>query len=229
MAHNIKLGSQLFMLPPLFYLLTGCGGSLVEEGDVVADFDVTCNQLVCSVNASSSIGKSDILSSLSCDMGDGSPQIDLLALEVVFDYTYASPGSYDITCNAANEDGNADSYTLNVNIDGLLVEAGPNQTVPEGVTVTLDGSQSEDTSFPTTGNIINRYQWSLVDTTPPGTTFTITNSDSVNPTFVAPSNPNTTTFQILLRVSIDDGVSFSENFDTVDITVIPGGGSDLLQ
>ena len=235
MTYKTRTTSSLITLASFTYLLSGCGGSLVEEGDVVASFSVTCEQLVCSVDARASVSRSDTLSVLSCDMGDDSLPIDLLSLETIFDYTYAAPGSYEITCNAENSDGRSASDTSTVVVDGLLVNAGPDQTVIEGSTVTLDGSQSEDTSFASTGNEINRYQWELVDVTPAGTNFTIINPASANPTFVAPSNPLSTTFRLRLRVSIDDGVSFSAASDVVDITVIPsgnGGGdgvSDLPQ
>ncbi len=228
MFKKIKTTTSLTTLASFTYLLSGCGGSLVEEDDVVANFSVTCEQLACNVDARTSISRSDTLSVLNCEMGDDSMPIDLLSQETIFDYTYAAPGSYEITCNAENSDGKSASATTTVVVDGLLVNAGPDQTVNEGITVTLDGSQSEDT----TGNEINRYKWELVNTTPAGAGFTIINSTSANPTFVAPSNPVSTTFRIRLRASIDDGVSFSETSDVVDITVIPvgdGGGSDLPQ
>jgi len=231
MTYYKKTTSYLITLASLVYLLAACEVTPPpppEEGAVVVDFSVDCELLVCTVDASLTVSKSDTLSSILCDMGDGS-QIDLMTLEIIFDHTYSAPGSYDITCSAANEDGNSDSDIVSINVDGLLVNAGPDQTVNESTTVTLDGSQSEDTTFATTGNVINRYKWTVFDSNPVGGFIGFSSAESANPTFVAPSNQNTVNYQIRLRVSVDNGVSFSENFDDVEITVIPGGGGDLAQ
>jgi len=221
MSYKIKTTSALITLASFTYLLSGCDEPGIEMKAIVVSFNVTCEQLVCRVNASDSVTRSDTLSVLDCEMGDGSLPIDLLSSErSIFDYTYAAPGSYEITCNAENRDGSKSaSDTTTVVVGGVVVNAGQGRTVSEGSTVRLDGSQSKGTTF----TEINRYQWELINITPAGTGFTIINPASASPTFVAPSNPVITTFRLRLRVSIDDGVSFSEAYDEVDITVIPSG------
>jgi hypothetical protein len=225
MIYNRRIASYSAALVSLVYLLTGCEStsSPPAEGVAVSSFDVECAMLVCSVDASLSVSQSDDLSSLVCDMGDGNPPIDLLTLEVVFDYTYSTPGSYDITCDVENTVGKRASSTVTVTADELVVNAGPDQTVSDGVTVTLDGSLSDDTN----GGTINRYKWTNLPTN--RLLLALTNPDSANPTFVAPFDLGgaTVVYKFRLLVSIDDGVSYSNTSDIVEITVVPAGGSDL--
>jgi hypothetical protein len=219
----------LITLSAFIYLLIGCGStsSPPDDGEVVVKFVTDCELLVCSIDASTTVSSSDTLSSLLCDMGDGN-QIDLLTLETIFDHTYAAPGSYDITCSAEGVDGAKDSATETVNIDGLLVNAGPDQTVSANTLVTLDGSASEDSTFPETGNVINRYKWTNFKTTPVASFLSFTNPTSANPTFTPPDTVATVKYEIRLRVSVDDGATYSDNADYIEITVIQTtGGGDL--
>jgi hypothetical protein len=59
-----------------------------------------------------------------------------------------------------------------------VADAGPDQTVDEGVTVTLDGSNSSDPD-----NDISSYQWTQTG----GLAVTLSNSSAVRPTFTAPN------------------------------------------
>ena len=82
--------------------------------------------------------------------------------------------------------------------------AGPDQAVASGETVTLDGSGStHSTGTPT-------YSWTKIT----GPTITLSNNGAgVQPTFTAPTGPAT----ITLRLEVNDGTSTST--DTVIITV----------
>ena len=232
MKHNYKeikmLSIKITSVHSIFIigfvsLLSGCGltNKEPEENAVVVAFSVSCDLLVCHMDVSETLSSSDTLSSLLCDMGDGNQVDPINQLEIVYDYTYAAPGSYDITCSAQNNDGDQDSHSIFVNIDGIFVDAGPNQTTVSERSVTLDGSLSEDT----TGNTINLYRWTNIESNIPR--LTIVNPETVNPTFVAPFVLTTKIYKIRLEVSIDNGINFSESSDIVDVTVIPPGESDL--
>lgn len=101
--------------------------------------------------------------------------------------------------------------------------AGPDQTVDEGDSVTLDGTASSDSD----GTIVS-YAWTQTE----GPTVTLTGADTANPTFGAPgvSSDTVLTFQLIV---IDDDASESAP-DTVNITVRnvptpPSGAADLIR
>ncbi|UCF01762.1 MAG: hypothetical protein JSV14_15585, partial [Deltaproteobacteria bacterium] len=76
-----------------------------------------------------------------------------------------------------------------------VADAGPDQTVDEGVTVTLDGSNSSDPD-----NDITSYQW----TQTAGITVTLSSTTAVQPTFTAPdvgSGGESLTFQLTVTDS----------------------------
>ena len=98
-----------------------------------------------------------------------------------------------------------------------VADAGPDQEVNAGATVTLDGTGSTDPDDdPLT------YSW--VQTAGPAVT--LTGATTAAPTFTAPTGPATLTFEL----TVDDGTS--RDTDTVTITVngIPtaNAGADQL-
>ena len=91
-----------------------------------------------------------------------------------------------------------------------IANAGPDQEVASGATVTLDGSGSSDSD-----GTITIYSWQAQYN--PAFTISITNSQTVNPTFIAPTGPATV---VILLVVFDNQNMMSAN-DAVTITVLP--------
>ena len=89
-----------------------------------------------------------------------------------------------------------------------VAEAGSDQTVDEGVDVSLDGSASSDPN----GDPLS-YEWEQVG----GPTVVLSDPTTAQPAFVAPSVP-TGGATLTFRLTVSDGVHVSEP-DTVDITI----------
>ena len=87
-------------------------------------------------------------------------------------------------------------------------DAGPDQTVDAGNTVTLDGSGSD------TDGSIARYQW----TQTVGPTVSLANASQASTSFTAPESDAAATLTFRLTVTDDDGATAS---DEVSVTVQP--------
>jgi hypothetical protein len=88
-------------------------------------------------------------------------------------------------------------------------DAGADQTVDEGTTVTLDASGSSD---PNAGDVPS-YSWTQTD----GQSVTLTDDMTVSPTFTAPDVSSETT--LTFEVAVTDGEATAT--DTVNVTVQP--------
>ncbi|MDO8722196.1 MAG: PKD domain-containing protein, partial [Syntrophales bacterium] len=113
---------------------------------------------------------------------------------------------------------NSDTSIVNVSWVNVAphADAGPDQTVDEGRTATLDASGSTD---PDDG--ITSYLW----TQTAGSSVTLSSSNTIKPTFIAPgisAAGTTLTFQV--RVTDQGGL---QNTDTVTITVRDNGITDF--
>ena len=142
---------------------------------------------------------------------------DLTAKQNAF-YAYAQDDSQ--VCNSKSSCAGGDyaawllrEYTVSTAGAPPVANAGPSQTVGAGATVTLDGSGSFDPQAEPL-----RYQWSQTG----GGTVTLSSAAAVQPTFTAPGNADTLTFQLV----VSDGRSSSDPSD-VTITVTGGGPGNL--
>ncbi len=105
------------------------------------------------------------------------------------------------------------TYTVAVTVrpnDPPIADAGADQSVAEGATVTLDGSRSDDSDG---DNSALTYAWRQVGTP----TVTLTDADTIAPTFTAPANLLTDA-SLAFSLIVNDGVNNSVP-DTVTITI----------
>ncbi len=116
--------------------------------------------------------------------------------------------------------GLQDTDTCIVNVTGdndpPVSDAGPDQTIEEGNTVTLDGSNSTDLD-----DGIHRYLWSQTR----GTPVSLSDTTAVQPTFVTPPvDSNGTQLEFLLSIIDNGGL---EHTDKVSIDITDNGITDF--
>src|SRR5215211_8351022 len=129
--------------------------------------------------------------------------------------TSAAPDTVLIRVGAPPSGGGAGAPPAN---QAPIADAGPDQTVKPGDTVTLDGTRSRD---PDVGGTIVRYAWNLV-VFPAGSTGIDLQPNYLapNPTFTAPQVAGDYTFQL----SVTDNKGASSPIDYVVIRVVPASG-----
>lgn len=137
------------------------------------------------------------ITSYEWDFGDGYSDTGITVSHV-----YADNDTYTITLTVTDDDGDTDTDTATVTIDNVApsVEAGTNQTVNEGDTVSFSGSFSDPGSGDT-----HTIEWDFGDST--------TASGTLTPTHVYGDNGN---YTVSLRVTDDDG---DWDTDTLTVTV----------
>ena len=125
-----------------------------------------------------------------------------------------------VLANMSNGDSATVTLTYPVNV-APVADAGDNQTVASGATVTLDGSGSTDSDA---GDSIASYLWSQVS----GPTVALSSTTVVSPTFTAPTvAPGAQAISLVFRLIVTDTQGASSPASTVTITVqapaFPGG------
>lgn len=136
------------------------------------------------------------------------------------------PGTYDVTIMAQDYDSSSDSVTITAGNSKILdtalssytdppaADAGPDQTVDEGVSVTLDGSNSTD---PDDG--IASYVWEQTG----GPSVTLSDPWSAQPTFTSPDvGPDGASLTFQLTVTDSGGLQSTDtcivNINPVEVT-----------
>jgi len=123
-------------------------------------------------------------------------------------FTADTPGQYiaQLVVNDGTVDSLPDTVTISTGNTIPLANAGPDQTVSVGSTVTLDGTGSTDAD----GNSLT-YQWSFVSV-PMGSTTNFSNPATAKPTFVADKAG-----QYVTQLIVNDGTANSLP-DTITIS-----------
>ena len=93
----------------------------------------------------------------------------------------------------------------------VVADAGPDQTVASGATVTLDSSGST----PPTSTLLQLWEQTA------GPTVSLSREDIINPTFIAPTGPTTLTFEIALKSTSDLFGAGTRDAVTITVTAPP--------
>jgi len=151
-------------------------------------------------DGSGSSDNSGTIANYTWTFDDGGPQT---LYGVSPNYNFSDPGTYDITLNVSDSDGNWATDTVQITVVDVTpptADAGPDQTVDVDTQVTFDGSGSTDNV-----GIVN-YTWTFTD----GTAKTLY---GISPTYTF---TNTGTYNVTLKVTDAEGLN---DTDVVEITV----------
>jgi hypothetical protein len=129
----------------------------------------------------------------------------------------ADPGDYTVSVTAETEGGQSTTDQTTITVEDPTqntpptADAGDDQTVDEGSTVTLDASGSSDSD---SGDVLT-YTWTQTDSS--GESVTLSDATAEQPTFTAPDVDSETT--LTFEVEATDGDA--SDTDTVNVVVQP--------
>jgi PKD repeat protein len=127
-------------------------GNIAPRANAGKDQTVNFGDAVSLSGAGSSDADGATLS-YSWNFGDGTSKSGINQV-----YTYAAPGKYTVTLTVLDSNGSADNSTAVVTVNSIksapVANAGPDQAVTIGQTITLDGSGSTDSD-----GTISSYRW----------------------------------------------------------------------
>jgi hypothetical protein len=140
------------------------------------------------------------------NFGDGH-----LGADTIVTHTYAAAGIYPAVVTATNSAGSVMATTTVYVITNPVAQAGPDQTVHTGRSVTLDGGASSDP-----GNFLPlTYQWQQTG----GPSITLSGANHVTATFISPAITQTRVLTFALTVTNTQSLASLPN--GVVITVEP--------
>jgi uncharacterized repeat protein (TIGR01451 family) len=130
-------------------------------------------------------------------------------------------GTYTVTLlvSDGNETSSYDVVKISTINVAPVANAGADQTVRPGDTVTLDASASTDSD----GDLLT-YSWSF-ESVPQGSLAALSNPDSVNPTFVA-DIPGDYIVRLVVNDSIVDSVPDTVVISTINLAPVANAGED---
>jgi hypothetical protein len=140
------------------------------------------------------------------DDGDGTGSLEIAP-------SSGDAGTYTVTVEAADGNGGTATEPFEVTVEAQntapTADAGSDQTVQAGDTVTLDASGSSDSD----GSIAS-YSWTQTG----GTSVSLSDASAAQPTFTAPDVTSDETLTFDVQVTDDDGATAT---DSVSVTVEP--------
>ena len=172
---------------------------VVDDVDATAAYDSDTQKLTVTAHSSDLDANPTLTAKNYGDLTGGSRSFDAAAAPPEITVTSASGGSLTVPVDASGGAFAAIPVAAN---------AGPEQTVQQGQTVTLDGSGS-------TGPV-RGYSWTQTG----GPAVTLTGGDTAKATFTAPNNDGTTPIDLTFKLTVDNG-SGQTSSSTTAVHVAP--------
>jgi len=152
----------------------------------------------------------------------GSAAVLINPLSMTPQFAIDVPGVYVVSLTVSNGSASSSaSVTISTGNIPPVANAGPNQTIPQGSTVVLDGSGSSDLD----GNPLS-YSWMLI-ALPAGSTAALTASNTVSPGFIA-DQPGTYVAQLIVSDGAVSSNPASVTITTQDPPPVANAGADQL-